>query len=363
MLDRATAAADASLPALEGDDDASMRQLDAAWCAGRGAAVAAQARAAQRAGDAFRQELEPQEVRLIEQVNAALMRRTQQQLQARGDARSLALVHWLDAISNELSSSVRRQAADRLLAAARAESDPLLLVVAQKWACRDAACRQELATRWAALEPDNLQALLSEGPGTNADAWLARLSAARRSDSYRVDLMAQLLATPPPVRDGLVELSRSVSLQGLSAAWSSPGVNELIASCSNGSAQRAQRCAAVADRLWTLESDDHMLPQTALRLIARQASQRAAWETRAQQMEAVLARWEQDVNASTSRFARQLGCVPSDDDRQAQNAQLLDGEWARLQAQLDRSGEDVAQLSRQHRQRFGGRGLLDPLPD
>jgi hypothetical protein len=360
LLARATQQAEAAYqaaPVLAGDDDESLRRFETQWCAGPGAVVAASLR---QGASELPRSMGKDDDKALNQLGDALLRRAQASLRQRGDTRSWALADWL-ALDDAAQGQAARQ---RLLTTARSSQDGLVISLARNKACADTLCRQELAARWASLEPGNLQALIAAEAGPLTDEQLQRWAASSSSNDYRTELFDLVNQVEAPLRGALLRGSLGLALIGRSAAWTIPDYRELIRVCRSRPlpAERAASCAAIAERLWSADGGQLIDSGVALGLIAAQPDLRTAWSARAQRHEASMM-WltrGQGLTDHIQLLLRHLACADGpDDDRRLRS--LLGNERERLLQEMLAADADIAALSAQYRQTHQ-RGALEPTP-
>lgn len=152
----------------------------------------------------------------LQPVSDAIVTQWLQALRRVGTPRALALADWREA--SPASRANLRGLAER-------SDDPFVISLGLQRACDDQACRSQLARRWRAVEPHNLQAhlsALSYDSTANADLLLEGMARAQISSSYRSEALAMLMDAGKLPSAGPLALMREVDAIGRGAAWAAP---------------------------------------------------------------------------------------------------------------------------------------------
>jgi len=354
-----------------------MQRMKADWC-GFGAAEhvreteavleRAQATKGVVGAEAFEEAKQTAGGEVMQEAMDQVRRRWVKALVQRGDPRSLAVADFLGGL-DEGPASARA----RLQALARTTSDPMVTALALQRPCEAGGCRNVEVSQWSRLEPANLQAwlvLLRDAKGgarsTQATYALERMAAeGRYSRSYEREFKAVLLSLPQTEVPGLMDEAELALITGTAAAWAIPGYKPLTEACQTAAPGGLQRCEAVLDRLW--ETDNQLDRSIALGLVRRlvlpaHPEQRARWEARAREYEAVSS-WSSQAVARTSEN-QPAGHSPCDglvEMRKLVRGLTDLGEWGHWRAEMRAAKADDAALSAQFR-RERGRGVLEPEP-
>ena len=316
--------------------------------------------------------------KLMEEASELARRRWAQLLMQRGDPRSQALADYLGGPGDGASGEAVSQARARLQGRARTSSDPMVTALALMRPCTAGACANIEASQWSRLEPANLQAWSALLKNANDSRQvqvgyvLDRMAVeARYSRSYQREFTDMLLSLPMTETPGLQSEAEMQLIYGMAGAWQVMNFGPVIQACRAGLAQPglAPRCEAVANTLW--QQGDRLERGLAMALarlaLPGRPEQRAAWERRARELEAV-SEWEKGV---FERFMARLipdGKEPSSPcDLQPRAWQMLressgQSDWERARAEMRAAGVDEAALAAAWR-RDAGRSALDaPLP-
>lgn len=282
-------------------------------------------------------------------------------LKQRGDERSLAVADFLESMFASDELPARRQAVQRLHQRALRSGDGFVLALAAQRSCDPAhGCKQAVpAERWLQLEPYNLSAWLAAPPANGQplpEAWLTGLMQARHDNSYRGELMTLLRSLPPQLPTGPRRLSRDVGLIGINAAYAVSSIRSLNRHCAGGG--DAQRCRALAEKLWTLREACLMNWMQNLTLVRHSPPIAAVWESRAQQVEAAF-QWSRDEAAGMiiEPAVQAYQCKESPAFERWTHTSLTAGEGVAMVAEIKARGLDVSSLSAKYRQQ-NGRSLL-----
>lgn len=297
----------------------------------------------------------------VKQEHEAWLKRWIHALKQRGDERSLAVADFLESMFARGETPAWRQAVQRLHQRALRSGDGFVLALAAQRPCDPAhGCKQAVpAERWLQLEPDNLSAWLAAPPANGQplpEAWLTGLMQASHDNSYRGELMSLLLSLPPQLPAGPRRLSRDIGLIGINAAHAVSSIRSLNQHCAGGG--DAQRCRALAEKLWTLREANLMNWMQNLTLVRHSPPIGAVWESRAQQVEAAF-QWSRDEAAGMiiEPAVQAYQCKESPTFERWTHTSLTAGEGAAMLAEIKARGLDVAQLSERYRQQ-NGRSLL-----
>lgn len=295
------------------------------------------------------------------QEQDAWRRRWIHALKQRGDERSLAAADFLESLFSAEDLARFSVAVQRLHHRALRSRDGFVLALANQRHCDPAlGCKQAVPReRWLQLEPNNLSAWLAAPPANGQplpDAWLNGLMQASYDNSYRGELMTLLRSLPPHLPAGPRRLARDLGLIGINAAHAAPSIRSLNQHCTDGS--DAERCRALAERLWTLREANLMNWMQNLTLARHSASIATVWEARAQQTEAAL-QWSRDESAGmiVEPMVQAYQCKESPGFERWTHTALTAGEGVAMLAEIKASGLNVAQLSDKYRQQ-NGRSLL-----
>lgn len=299
---------------------------------------------------------------VVDEAIGEARRRWVQALTQRGDPRSLAVADFIGDVDDDAA-----QARARLQALARTSSDPMVTALALQRPCAAGTCRNIEASQWSRLEPANLQAwltLLRDAKGgaqqSQAVYALERMAAeGRYSRTYEREFKAVLLSLPQTPTPGLASEAEMQLISGTAAAWAIAGFKPLTDACQGGAAGSLQRCEAVLERLW--EGDNLLDRAVALGLARRlvlpaRPGQRARWEPRAREYEAVSS-WRDPALEKTA--LDRPACEGQAEMRKLLQGMTALGEWGHWRAEMLAAGADDAALSAQWR-RERGRSALDP---
>ncbi len=364
----------ASLPAAMDERSALMQRMKADWC-GFGAAEherqtegvleRAQAKNGMVGTEAIEEAKQTPGAEVMEEATGQVRRRWVRALMQRGDPRSLAVADFLGGLDEDAGA-----ARVRLQALARTTSDPMVTALALQRPCEGGGCRNVEASQWSRLEPANLQAwltLLRDAKGGASSSQVSyaldRMAAeGRYSRSYEREFRAVLLSLPQTETPGLVNEAEMQLITGTAAAWAIASYKPLTEACLAASASGLLRCETVLDRLW--EGDNQMDRAIALGMARRlvlpvHPEQRARWEPRAREYEAVSA-WR---NSALEKLVAKAEspCSPQTEMRRWIGGTAQLGEWGQWRAEMRAARVDDAALSAQWR-RDAGRSVLDPDP-
>jgi hypothetical protein len=280
-----------------------------------------------------------------------LLQRLARALAARASPRDRAVGLWLAGKGEELMAEVE------------ATRDPVIAALAAQRLGEP--MRGRAIRLWRALEPSNMVALLyaqEVDPQPTPD-WFDALSRATSYDTHIQTVFQIAYSVPPPTSESPSELALQMALVGLHAAFPIPKIPALIRPCRQPeSASFARQCARVAERMWALKPNDTLMPRLAVSLVRSQPALHPAWESRAQQVEAVAQLVDDGFMASITDLVERLSCLPQSQPRGAMNERLRVGDWVFWTSQLPAEPAKLAALSERFRQRQKGKGLLATQP-
>lgn len=122
-----------------------------------------------------------------------------------------------------------------------------------------------------------------------------------------------------------------------------PPYSRLNNSCKQTEAvpDRAARCAAVAEKLWSLANDSTLDPMFALRLISSQVHRAPVWTQRARELEAAMQFQSELYNDQTSAdwIGPALRCQPVDNHPLIRFS--LGHEWMELRKAVQAEGAET----------------------
>ncbi|WP_343623668.1 hypothetical protein [Roseateles puraquae] len=309
-----------------------------------------------------------------EQVTALARQRVLQRwaeaLRRRGDPRSLALAEWIVALDGEPRADLARSAM-RLQALASTSTDPMVTVLALSRPCEPGVCRNVETSQWSRLEPENVQAwlALTRTPGHTPDYLLERMATVGRySRNYQQEVGELLLSVLQFETPGLENQAESELLLSMSASWSLPTFAPLTATCRRPEADALtrSRCEAAAGLLWSQGStlERAIALSVAGSVVPKSAGQRRLWESRATEYEAVRFHSEGGLlrllDGVVDKLAAGQPCDALPLTRQWARASVERSDWDRARAELQASGADLADLSRQWRNKEGRSALERP---
>lgn len=384
----ATARAEGSAPEADGilPPDAAQttyaRRLRADWC---GFGAAETWREAQQKPDEHspgaRSPSQQSREQVMKEAQAQVIQNWQQSLRHRGEPRASALAEFIAASQTD-DLKLNRAGRARLQAMALASSDPMLTALALQKPCDAGQCRNVEGTQWSRLEPENLNAWLQlfgdpQLRPSQGDYLMERMaSQSKFSRSYAREtgeMLSQLLQTEIP---DLMHEAETTLLGQLAGTWSFPTYRPLLQRCRErhppavvARPADARNCEAIADALWA--EGDRLERRMALALagavLSPAQAQRARWEDRAREAEAVTVlddeRIDRELNdlmafnegpaALCQRVLPSLRATALDEARRMN--------WQLALAQLQQAGQDRAALSRRWRDK-NGRSMLEPVP-
>ena len=333
-------APDAGQPTLR---DADWRAMDRQWCQAAQPLRDRLARGEPLGQDALRTDwIDHDERRSME---ALLARHVGRALLAHADPRAQAVGHWW------MGVAVGEPNPEALMALAQSSRQPLAAALAARDKNSTAVARR--ATRlWLDLEPDNLVPHL-QAQGTDpipVDDWLARLVQTRRSDAHLGEAFRWVFSAAPASAGVTGEQLLMGMALGIRAAEVSRGQRALGQACLKpGSAKRADLCAQVTERLWSLPADNVMTMVLLLAIEQNQPAPRPAWAARAERLAATL-QLASDLGApELSDQIQRTACLPGQQDLGP--ARLQQSEWAYLQAKLPTDPAALAALAAKNRAR------------
>lgn len=309
------------------------RRRDARWCAEGGARW--------DSGDE-----PPPALADLQAAQQQLVRAWARQLRQRADIQAQVAAEWLD-ISHPTDAASAARARARLQDLARSSRQPVAVYLALHMGCADAAaCTPVPASLWAELEPDNRLAWLAQLARTEAPAaqreWLARAVLAPQHIDYGREVLRTLLTLPgeaqPGMRRAAQHAARAAAAFGV-APYLGAGPSRLCKSseAKPGSVVHAQ-CRILAQQLWR-DGEDVLSHAVALSLAKVVDADNPQWvERRAEQQ-----RLEAASPADLDAFQREHGgqpfeCVAPDVVAQRLGDLASKGEWAMLQAHVERRG-------------------------
>ncbi|MFH7044495.1 hypothetical protein ABT392_19575 [Paucibacter sp. JuS9] len=354
LLNEATLQADAASNVLV-LDAAELQRLDQADCARMGPALQKLEPGALPGDEVSQWDADARE-------HDAWLRRWIIALRQRGDERSLAALDFLDPLLAREDLERRNAASQRLNQRALRSSDGFVLALAAQRPCLPGmGCSQTLPRqRWAQMEPGNLSAWLAAVPSEQPlpETWLNGVMQATHDNSHRAELMSMLLSLPPELPPGPRRLARDLALFGISTSLEVPQFAPLIRYCRAGN--DAQRCRAMAGKLWALREPSLLNWSLTLALARQSPPLDPHWESRSRQVEAARQWATSDALASAVEpMILAFQCKPAQDFERQTLGRLLEGEGPMLLAEMQRAGADMASLSKQFRQ-ANGRSLLEP---
>ena len=290
------------------------------------------------------------------------LRRWAVALRQRGDERSLAAVDFLESLPWRKDAAQRGPALQSLHRRARLSGDGFVVALANSQACTaELGCSEAMPRdRWAQLEPGNLSAWLALAPAglPVSEAWLSGLLQSTYDNSHRRELMGMLLSLPPQLPPGPRRLARDIGLIGINSGLNMLQFRPLISHCRGGA--DAQRCRAIAEKLWALREPELINWMLTLALARTTPPVDPAWEPRARQTEAAQ-QWLGTVGVQNGVDAmlQSYQCKPDPTFERWTRGLLIDGEGAMLLADMKTRGVDMGSLSAEYR-RQSGRNLLHP---
>lgn len=322
-----------------------LRQIEAQWCThGHQAHQQALESVFQSHGKQFSSHELDRVMRLSEtldrlptnqarsNVEQRLLHEWVARLQRLGDARSQATALYLQ-VAHSTEPGVAVQTAFQQLAAT--SSDPYVLHL---WRLHDGACsvggrcNAVPASRWSAIEPDNLLAWIPPGigPVRMTEAQWQGVAQAKHARSYRYEVQARLLVLVSELNPGL---ALDVALELIDRLADPPAepAARLLSACEPPAVQttRRQACLHAADLLWR-QAQPSLVDRAKALALAQSlgADDQGAWPGRVAEAKA-LGAW----NASDVQLA-QLGSrakLPACEGLPAQRARLAEivqsGSW------------------------------------
>ncbi len=278
-------------------------------------------------------------------------------LKQRGDERSLAAADFLESQFSAEDLARFGAAVQRLHQRALRSGDGFVLALANQRHCDPTlGCKQAVPRdRWLQLEPYNLSAWLAAPPANGQpvpDTWLNGLMQSTHDNSYRGELMSLLRSLPPQLPAGPRRLSRDIGLIGINAAFAVSSIRSLNQHCAGGS--DADRCRALAEKLWTLRESNLMNWMQNLSLVRHSPPMSAVWEARAQQVEAAF-QWSSEEAAGMiiEPMIHSYQCKENPVFERWTYTSLTRGEGVAMLTEIKARGLDVSRLSAQYRQRNG----------
>jgi len=192
-------------------------------------------------------------------------------------------------------------------------------------------------------------------------------SVGRFSRSYQQEAGQILLSVLQFDTPGLENQAESELLSNAVTGWDYPRFAPLTAACRHPGANAATRaqCEVVAAHLW---SQGNVLERAiafsvAGRVVPKAAPGRGAWEARATEYEAVRLHEEGRLSRMVNEVLGDIAAKPPCDALPLQRRWAREpaerSDWERARAELQVSGADPAELSRQWRSREG-RSALEP---
>lgn len=384
----ATARAEGGAPAADGTLPSSAagtayaRRLREDWC---GFGAVESWRDAQQERDEHspgaRSPSQQTREQLMKEAQAQVIQGWQHALRRRGEPRALALAEFIAASQTE-DLTLNRASRARLQAMALVSSDPMLTALALQKPCDAGQCRNVEGTQWSRLEPENLNAWLQlfDDPQlrpSQGDYLMERMaSQAKFSRSYAREtgeMLSQLIQTETP---GWMHEAETMLLSQLAGTWLPPALGPLLQRCRElhpsvvvARPADARACEAIADALWA--EGDLLERRMALALagavLSPAQAQRARWEDRAREAEAVQVLDDERIDrALNDLMALNEGpaalcqrVLPSLRATALDAARRMN--WQLALAQLQQAGQDRAALSRRWRDK-NGRSMLEPVP-
>lgn len=323
--------------------------------------------------------------RVLEQAAAEVQARWVAALRRQGDPRSRALAEYLlagrDGPAQAPAARSATEAAEapaaaraRLQALARSSTDPMITALALQRPCAVGACENVEPAQWSRLEPQNLQAWLTL-LGTRAKAREDELAYVMErmatqgaySNSYERDAQRLLMALPQAASPGLQGEAELHFLTSLAASWPLARLSPVSLACRRQppAADTLARCEAIAQRLW--QRDDLIGRLQALQmsraLLEARPAERAVWEPRAREAEAVQAWMQLDQERLMQPPEGQAviaACTVQARWREVLQERVKLGEWAAARQRMQAAGADEAALAAAWQQQ-AGRKLLDPV--
>lgn len=264
-------------------------------------------------------------------VAERLRQRWQQALRSRGDDASLALSWLLMTGPRGRPDLPRLQGLQDL---ASRSTHPFVQAAAHHWraACKAmSGCQAVPASRWAALEPDNLAAwaaAASEGPPDAAQ--LLHWQQARRWDDGSAFLMRTLVDLPWPAEPGLAQEETIKETLDWGGAWSVLPAS-LLSHCSTAQDRQDLRaaCARAAELLWSAPT-----PSALSWLLASELAERtglatdAPWPARMASLEAAQSRQGAQRSLLSPEATPGEPCAWQKGARKALRQWAAHGEWA-----------------------------------